>query len=60
MDEFLESDVEEEGQDIELANLGARLKSLYREYKDARRDIEDEWLMDLRQYNGKFLREKIK
>ena len=42
MDEFLESDVEEEGQDIELANLGARLKSLYREYKDARRDIEDE------------------
>ena len=54
MDEFLESDVEEEGQDIELANLGARLKSLYREYKDARRDIEDEWLMDLRQYNGQY------
>jgi len=54
VDEFLESDVEEEGQDIELANLGARLKSLYREYKDARRDIEDEWLMDLRQYNGQY------
>ena len=54
MDEFVEDDIENEAQDIELANLGARLKALYREYKDARRDIEDEWLMDLRQYNGQY------
>ena len=54
MDEFVEDDIENEAQDIELANLGARLKTLYREYKDARRDIEDEWLMDLRQYNGQY------
>lgn len=54
MDEFLEDDADNEGQDTELANLGARLKALYREYKDARRDIEDEWLMDLRQYNGQY------
>jgi hypothetical protein len=54
VDEFVEDDIENEAQDIELANLGARLKTLYREYKDARRDIEDEWLMDLRQYNGQY------
>ncbi len=54
MDEFVEDDIENEAQDIELANLGARLKALYREYKDARRDIEAEWLMDLRQYNGQY------
>jgi len=54
VDEFVEDDIENEAQDIELANLGARLKALYREYKDARRDIEAEWLMDLRQYNGQY------
>ena len=54
MEEFIDSETEGEAQDIELQNLGARLKELYREYKDARRDIEDEWLVDLRQYNGQY------
>ena len=39
MEEFIDSETEGEAQDIELQNLGARLKELYREYKDARRDM---------------------
>ena len=54
MEEVIDNDSDGEVQDVELANLGARLKNLYTEYKDARRDIEDEWLMDLRQYNGQY------
>jgi len=60
MDEFLEEgvgfDVEnpDGSQDIELQSLGARLKSLFTEYKDARRETEDEWIEDLRQFSGQY------
>lgn len=47
-------DEEDQSQPIALANLGARLDALYTEYKDARAYIEDEWLKDLRQYNGQY------
>ena len=60
MDEFLEEgvgfDVEnpDGSQDIELQSLGARLKGLFTEYKDARRETEDEWIEDLRQFSGQY------
>ncbi len=39
-------------QDHELDSLGGRLGKIFQEYKDARRETENEWLKDLRQYNG--------
>ncbi len=51
----LEQPPESEGDDLNtsiLDNLGAHLHGKYVEWKDARRDIEDEWLKDLRAYNG--------
>ena len=41
-------------QAMELQSLGARLSQLYTEYKDARREQQDEWLSDLRQYSGQY------
>ena len=39
-------------QDQELDSLGGRLGKIFQEYKDARKETENEWLKDLRQYNG--------
>jgi hypothetical protein len=41
-------------QESDIANLGARLASVFQEYKDARKETENEWLKDLRQYNGQY------
>jgi hypothetical protein len=38
----------------ELASLGSILKSKYTEYKDARDDIEDDWIEDLRAFMGQY------
>lgn len=38
----------------ELNSLGAILKSKYTEYKDARDDIEDGWIEDLRAFMGQY------
>ena len=32
--------------------MGGRLSRTFQEYKDARKETENEWLKDLRQYNG--------
>ena len=39
-------------QEQELNSLGGRLGRIFQEYKDARKETENEWLKDLRQYNG--------
>lgn len=39
-------------QEQELNSLGGRLSKIFQEYKDARKETENEWLKDLRQYNG--------
>lgn len=41
-------------QDQSLQSLGHRLASTFQEYKDARKETENEWLKDLRQYNGQY------
>ena len=41
-------------QDQELLSLGSRLSSVYQEYKDARKETENEWLKDLRQFQGMY------
>lgn len=38
----------------ELNSLGAILESKYTEYKDARDDIEDDWIEDLRAFMGQY------
>ena len=37
-----------------ILTLGNELKSKYEEYKDARSDIEDEWIEDLRAFMGQY------
>ena len=50
-----EDDAEYDGnQDQELVSLGARLSDVFQEYKDARKETENEWLKDLRQYQGQY------
>lgn len=41
-------------QESEIQNLGARLAKIFQEYKDSRKETENEWLKDLRQYNGQY------
>jgi len=41
-------------QPTELQSLGSRLSATFTEYKDARKETENEWLKDLRQYNGQY------
>jgi len=36
----------------EVLSLGAQLRDRFQEYKDARKQTEDEWLKDLRQFNA--------
>lgn len=38
----------------DFQGLGPRLQSLFREYKDARKDNEDQWILNLRQYLGQY------
>tara|TARA_R100000388_G_scaffold37941_2_gene29380 strand:- start:415 stop:2379 length:1965 start_codon:yes stop_codon:yes gene_type:complete len=56
MSEAYEMDAEElDGeQDQEIANLGSRLTNVFQEYKDARKETENEWLKDLRQFMGQY------
>lgn len=60
MDAYLEEgvgfDVEnpDGSQETELMSLGAKLSALFHEYKDARRETEDEWIKDLRQFSGQY------
>jgi hypothetical protein len=35
-----------------MQSLGSRLAGTFQEYKDARKETENEWLKDLRQYQG--------
>jgi len=53
-DEEVESKESDGVQDHSVQSLGAHLSSTFREYKDARRETENEWLRDLRQYNGQY------
>ena len=47
--------VEKKEEDLEdYQGLGLRLQSLFQEYKDARNDIEDEWLSSFRQFLGEY------
>jgi len=41
-------------QDHSVQSLGAHLSQTFQEYKDARKETENEWLRDLRQYNGQY------
>ena len=52
--QFIEPENQEPSgeQDSEVVNLGSRLKSQYQEYKDARKETENGWLKDLRQFNA--------
>jgi len=52
--QFIEPENQEPSgeQDSEIVNLGSRLKSQYQEYKDARKETENGWLKDLRQFNA--------
>ena len=54
-DEPVEEQKESDGvQDHSVQSLGAHLSATFQEYKDARRETENEWLRDLRQYNGQY------
>ena len=41
-------------QEQELLNLGSRLSSTFQEYKDARKETENQWIKDLRQFQGMY------
>lgn len=41
-------------QDTELTNIGTRLRTQFDEFKDARKDTENEWIEDLRQFSGQY------
>lgn len=54
-DEEVEENTESDGvQDHSVQSLGAHLSQTFQEYKDARKETENEWLRDLRQYNGQY------
>ena len=52
----IEPEVEEYdgNQDEEIVSLGHRLSDVFQEYKDARKETENEWLKDLRQFQGQY------
>ena len=41
-------------QDVEMMSLGQSFPLCFPEYKDARRETEDEWIKDLRQFSGQY------
>lgn len=49
-----ESEEYDGNQDEEILSLGARLSDVFQEYKDARKETENEWLKDLRQFQGQY------
>jgi hypothetical protein len=54
-DEAEEEVVEQEADGTQaqsMQSLGSRLAGTFQEYKDARKETENEWLKDLRQYQG--------
>ena len=53
-EEFVSDDDLDGQQEQELQSLGHRLRDLFQEYKDARKETENEWLKDLRQYAGQY------
>lgn len=53
-EEFVSDEDLDGQQEQELQSLGHRLKDIFQEYKDARKETENEWLKDLRQYNGQY------
>jgi len=51
----LQPEKESDGtQDHSIESLGARLAARFQEFKDARKETENEWIKDLRQYNGQY------
>ena len=55
-----ETDYEQgEDQAQELKSLGAMLQARFLTYKDARKETENEWIKDLRQYSGQYEPEVI-
>ena len=53
-EEFISDDDLDGQQEQELQSLGHKLRDLFQEYKDARKETENEWLKDLRQYAGQY------
>ena len=53
-DEPVETKEPDGVQDHSVQSLGAHLSATFQEYKDARKETENEWLRDLRQYNGQY------
>ena len=53
-DEPVETKESDGVQDHSVQSLGATLQAQFSEYKDARKETENEWLRDLRQYNGQY------
>lgn len=41
-------------QEQEITTLGSRLADVFSEYKDSRKETENEWLKDLRQFQGMY------
>lgn len=41
-------------QEQEIESLGSRLSHVFTEYKDSRKETENEWLKDLRQFQGMY------
>ena len=54
MSELQIQDDNEGVQAPELESLGARLSAIFTEYKDARKETENEWIKDLRQCQGQY------
>ena len=55
MHELEEEELEKEPDGLQaqsMQSLGSRLAGTFQEYKDARKETENEWLKDLRQYQG--------
>ena len=43
-----------EQEEQELETLGTMLRAKYSEYRDARNDVEDDWIEDLRAFMGQY------
>ena len=43
-----------EEEEQQLDSLGSELRSKFAEYKDARNDVEDDWIEDLRAFMGQY------
>ena len=43
-----------EEEEQQLDSLGSTLRAKFAEYKDARNDVEDDWIEDLRAFMGQY------